>query len=361
MLYRLLICLSVVFSCASFASSGTDSSSDEITTYISNGTETSTSTFGDFVSLFYDRRAYDGVYGTHSFCGGTMLADQYVLTAAHCIFDGYGQPNTEYMLYMAVGQVDDENNFPSSVTTVRASEFYYFSSYSDSSSDLWENDIAIIKLASPLSVSSHVNRVSDETLYRDSSNSFVAVGHGNTSQGVGTSTLHQASITYVDNTTCQSSTSTLSGLHDSQICFTGPTNSTTSLLSGVCSGDSGGPVYWNNSGTYVQVGITSFGPVNCGTGLGTAKITGVFTEIADYSTWITNVLNGSTSAQYTATDAKRQTYYDTYLSSSSGFYSAPSYPVLSSSSDDSSGGGSIGFYLLGLLAIVGFCRARKII
>jgi secreted trypsin-like serine protease len=295
----------VIFSLPGFAS-------NELSTNIVNGTETSTTVYDDFVSLFYDRLDYDGVYASHSLCGGTMLTEQYVLTAAHCIFDGSGNPYKEYMLFMSVGQVDDESNFPDNVETVRAAEFYYDSTFSDSSSDLWENDIAIIKLASPLNVSGTVNRTSDETTYRDSTNSFVIVGHGNTETTEMTYKLLKASTTYVSNDSCKNSSSVLSGLHDSQLCFTGDsaTSGSTSLRNGICRGDSGGPVYWNHNGTYVQVGVTSFGPTSCGKGLGTANITGVYTELADYDDWITQVLNGEIEPNYTATDAKRTAYYN---------------------------------------------------
>ncbi|MEI8633156.1 trypsin-like serine protease [Vibrio sp. PP-XX7] len=50
-------------------------------------------------------------------------------------------------------------------------------------SDLWENDIAIIKLASPLNLSSYVTRpASNQNDYRDASNTFVTIGHGNGQQ-----------------------------------------------------------------------------------------------------------------------------------------------------------------------------------
>ncbi|WP_197413108.1 S1 family peptidase [Vibrio sp. MEBiC08052] len=300
--------------------------SSDVSPYIVNGTETSVVSYPDFVSLFYDRTAYDGMYGGHSFCGGTMLTNQYVLTAAHCIFSG-DSINEESMLFMTVGQTSDETDWIYNITPVRPAEFYYFSSFSDSKIDLWKDDIAIIKLTSPLNTGGTINRPTNES-YRSNSESFTAIGHGNTTTNTITYKLLKTSMDYVDQSTCASVTP---GLHDSQICFSG--GSAATMNNGICAGDSGGPIYWNDSGTLRQVGITSFGPTVCGSG----SITGVFTELTNYDTWIDQVLDGTLAPNYIATDAKRLTYYQTNILRSS------------------SGGGSIGWYLLGVLfGILGY-------
>ncbi|MDW6004613.1 S1 family peptidase [Vibrio mangrovi] len=313
-----------------------------VSAYIVNGTETSVTTYPDFVSLFYDRTEYDRIYGTHSFCGGTMLNSQYVLTAAHCIFSG-GSINEEYMLFMTVGQIDNETDWIYKITPVRPAEFYYDNSFSDSESDLWQNDIAIIKLESTLNTGGTVNRLGSES-YHSNSNSFIAIGHGNTAVNTTTYKLLQTSMSYVDQSTCAS---VYGGLHNSQICFSG--GSAATMNNGVCSGDSGGPIYWDNGGTLYQVGITSFGPTTCGAG----SITGVFTELTDYNTWITNVLNGSVSPNYIATDAKRQAYYETNILSS---------PTDSSSVPSGGGGGSMGGGLLLLFSgVLGYRLKRRLV
>jgi secreted trypsin-like serine protease len=326
-----------IFSALGLLISSFSYASDDVSSYIVNGSSASTTTFTSFASLFYDSIEYNGVYGSSSFCGATMLTDQYVLTAAHCIFDGEGNPNYEYMLFTVVGQTDDESDFPDSVETVRASEFYYYSSFSDSSSDLWADDIAIIKLESSLNISGTVNRASDET-YRDASNTFIAVGHGKTDSSTNGTELLQAQVNFVEKDTCKAAFTDGDQLTDKQICFSGDYDASTGLYNGVCSGDSGGPVYYSDGSTYTQVGITSFGPTTCGTG----TVTGVFTEITDYSSWIDSVISGSETPNYIATDAKRQAYID----SDSSLYSS------------SSSGGSMGFGVL--LGCAGLLFARRL-
>jgi secreted trypsin-like serine protease len=301
-----------IFSALGLLIASTTYASDGISSYIVNGSTASVTTFTSFASLFYDSIEYNGTYGANSFCGATMLTNQYVLTAAHCIFDGEGNPNYEYMLFTVVGQTDDESDFPDNVDTVRASEFYYYNSFSDSESDLWANDIAIIKLASPLNILGIVNRPANEA-YRSASNTFIAVGHGKTDSSTNGTELLQAQINYVDNDTCKAAFTDGDKLTDTQICFSGNSSTSTTLYSGVCSGDSGGPVYYSDGSTYTQVGITSFGPSTCGTG----TITSVFTEISDYSSWIDSVISGGKTPNYTATDAKRAAFIASGSSSSS--------------------------------------------
>ncbi|EPA8365378.1 trypsin-like serine protease [Vibrio fluvialis] len=335
----------------SFSAITSYASDPDVSTYIVNGTSTSVSTYTSFVSLFYDRIEYDGVYGVGSYCGGTMLDATHVLTAAHCIFDGSGNLDEDYMLFTVVAQTDSESAFPNgSIEIVRASEFYYHSGYEDSSTNLWPNDIAIIKLESELNTVGHVTIPTDDT-YREGSdgtdddtndNTFEAVGHGNTSTGVdNTDQLQYTTMSYLSNSTCQSD---LSALTAKQICFKGAsTDSSSGLDNGTCQGDSGGPIYLNDGGSLTQVGITSFGPTTCGVGIGTSDVDAVFTEVYDYTSWINSVLAGTETPAFTATDAKRLAYLG----------------LSSTSSDSGGGGGSLGLAGFASLLALGLWRTRK--
>lgn len=339
----------------------------DYTTYIVNGTDTTLNTHPDFASLFFDSIDYDGLYGDGPFCGATVLNSQYILTAAHCIFDGE-EPNEYYMLFTVVGQVERADEFPDSVDTVRAAEFYYYSSFSGSDSDLWANDIAIIKLESALNTSGSVARATEES-YRDSSNSFVTIGLGLTSSYDSgfNRTLLSTDLTYVDNETCAASLDDTYTdlLTDNQICFSGEYSNSTRLYSGVCSGDSGGPVYYYDGSDYTQVGITSFGPEPCGD----ISITSYYTEIADYDSWISQVLAGNIDPQFIATDAKRTAYFDTGDSTDTDDTSngGGSTDTSNSNGDDSiaeiksSTAGSLDWMFLLILSGIFFSRKKLIL
>ena len=110
-----------------------------------------------------------------------------------------------------------------------------------------------------------------------------------------------------------------------------------------CSGDSGGPLYWDNGSGYVQAGITSYGWTNCYNA--DSDDTSVFTEVADYETWISSVLAGNEIAVYTVTDEDRDNY------NSGGSFSGSYYSDDDDSESSSSGGGVALNMLLLLLAL----------
>lgn len=316
----------------------------EVSPYIVNGSTASVTEFPSIATLFYDRIDYDGIYGTASYCGGTLLDAQHILTAAHCLYDGNGNLDENYLLFTSVvPQLENEGDFPNgNIQRVMGEEYYVHPNYSDSSDDLWANDIAIIKLASSLNInatSDAIQRPADET-YRGN-NTFKALGHGRTTDTTNpVGPLLETTLTYETNATCASS---YSGIPDTNICFSGAFNGGTGLSNSTCQGDSGGPVYWQRGvNDWVQVGITSFGPTNCGTG----AITSVFTEIYDYRTWIDSVVAGSQAASFTATDTKRNTYLNATTDTGN------------SSSSSSDGGGSLPLWALVGLGLL-FTRRRN--
>ncbi|WP_168796975.1 trypsin-like serine protease [Vibrio sp. H11] len=335
----------------------------EVSTYIVNGENTTISAYASFASLFYNsigfpRESDNGQYGQRSFCGATMLDSTHVLTAAHCLYDEDGELNYEYMLYTTVGQATNEADYALYGTTVRAEQFFIHPNFQDTASSLWANDIAIIKMESTLNPQGTVARPNDESYRLGSDGSdndtndyaFKIVGHGNIETDIdGTSQLQVADMTYVPNDTCDNGLSLLS---NKQICFKGAsTDPDTNLDSGTCQGDSGGPVYWDSGNGLIQVGITSFGPARCGVGFSGSDVTAVFTEIYDYRNWIDRVLAGSETATFVGTDEKRQAF-------ANGTFD-PEMPSGIAVPSSGGGGGSLGPWLLAMLAGVALWRRRQ--
>lgn len=303
----------------------TSAFSVEVTPYVVNGEDISATTHPSFVSLFYDRINYDGLYGRGPYCGGTLLSANYILTAAHCI---YG--DTNYQRFTSVvPQLQNETDFPNSVLQrVMVNEFYYPSTYNDTT--LYD-DIAILKLASPITaVNTYVDlaETSERSTYRQNSQVFYAVGHGNTQSNVdSTDELQRTQLKWVDNASCAVYSSDTS----ENLCMDGA--ATVTYDNATCQGDSGGPLYWNGK----QVGITSFGPGTCGDPAVTPN--SVFTEVAlsKHRAWIDSVLNGNEIPKVTVTDADRNAAIG--ITTSSG-----------------GGGGSLGFLVLSLLGFIGYRR-----
>jgi secreted trypsin-like serine protease len=264
---------------------------DGATTYIINGSPASTADFDTFVSLYYDARADGGLYSSAPYCGGAIIASSsaknksHILTAAHCIFNGNGSISNNYGRYTSVVQSDSVVDLQTtSLPVYHVSKIYYRNDYDDSADTLWANDIAVLEISNDMNISASTNPVSDESLYRSSSAAFIVTGTGTTEAGGTSDTLLQTSIDYIN---CGSD----SRITASHLCFDGEISGSTGLKNASCSGDSGGPVYWNNAGDYRQVGIVSFGPETCGDP-NESYVTAT-TEISDYADWITAIESGS--------------------------------------------------------------------
>lgn len=340
-MYKLTALIGIACSVSSLASA------TNVEPYIVNGSQADVVNFPATASLFFDSAEFDNKFYPDSYCGGTILDDNHILTAAHCVYDD----EAARLFTVVVPQLQNESDFPSAgyIQRHRVSQIFYPSNYIDSSVELYPNDIAILKLETSLNLGISVNRASNED-YRHLRGTFTAVGHGNTVTGHDLDDrLLQTNLDAVENSTCQSVfVNGDTKITNKQLCFSGAFNNDTNLSNSTCNGDSGGPVYWSDGGILYQVGITSFGPKNCGTG----PVTSVFTEITDYASWINRVLNGSESPSMTATDAERQAHIDQYGKIT--FISASEANTTVSSQE--SGGGTLGW--LSLLALLGLVTRK---
>ncbi|WP_231565969.1 S1 family peptidase [Vibrio sinaloensis] len=301
--------------------------------YIVNGSPASVSEFPTFSSLYFDNGKYYGNY-----CGSTVINENYILTAAHCIYGAFDQ-----MLHTnVVLGVENKNDYLSGkFESVRAAEFYYPDNYEHSEVSAWPNDIAIIKLARPLAGNpdyyNHLNlNVSKGSL--EKTTGYMALGHGLVNGNVASDgQLLKTDLTFTDDSNCDNT-------KPGQLCFDGQLAG--GYKNSTCNGDSGGPVYKDfGTGTYIQVGITSYGPATCGDPSFAA--TSVFTNVNQYQNWIYRVINGGETPKYhiVAKGSDRQ-----LIENSTSKVKASSEHVDASSSS----GGSLGLFsvlLLGALSL----------
>jgi trypsin len=201
------------------------------------------------------------------FCGGSLIAVDVVLTAAHCV-SGAGPADIDVF----IGQHD--LRLPGE--TIRAASITVHPNYNPRKSTF---DVAVIHLqsASVKGTPGRLIRPTQTSLWEPGDMAWVT-GWGATSEGgSGSNVLLEAEVPIVSDADCADAYgSQLVPQHHLCAGFLGEGGVDT------CQGDSGGPMMVPNArGKLFIVGLTSWG-----TGCARPNFPGVYSEVASYLSWI---------------------------------------------------------------------------
>jgi secreted trypsin-like serine protease len=200
-----------------------------------------------------------------TFCSGALIAPDLVLSAAHCI-----APGTAYKLVLY-----DAQRQPQLLDVKRVATHPQFSAQSILAHRA-SADVALLQLAEPISNSKVVTApLGVPAVPISAGNRFLVIGIGVSKRGDGRSggTVRSASLIATDRP------------GNLQIRLVDPAAGNTREGLGACTGDSGAPVFEDQNGRAVIVGVVSWS-TGANNAAGCGGLTGV-TPLSLYKSWIT--------------------------------------------------------------------------
>merc|ERR1711892_390945 len=209
--------------------------------------------------------------GRTPFCGGTLISNRHVMTAAHCTA---GSSPSQMRILLGEHRTDDSTQIKVEVESINDDPLYDTSNM--------RNDFSILTLKESVTFTKAISPACLPSTATQMFAGQVATvsGWGTLSSGGNQPTvLMEVDVTVTTNEVCKGVYGT--GISDINICAMDAGKDS-------CQGDSGGPLFIKENGRYTLIGVVSYGY-----GCASPNIPGVFARTSARKDWITSTAAGT--------------------------------------------------------------------